>query len=165
MAHRPAWLTPRGPMPSAGGAADPVTEATKPCPLHSCRRRTCLITDKVPAVTSRPILLPGATMRSWPVALIAELGGRWILRLTASPHLDHRPSPDARIFRLRPELSAWKQPAAGHILRRLGGEAIVAAFRVGPSRAQRRRSAERIPGRLHAGDLAYWHCPGGASPR
>src|SRR5260370_9252627 len=86
MAHRPAWLTPRGPMPSAGGPAGPVTEATKPCPLHSRRRRTCLITDKPPAVTSRPALRPGATKRSWPAAPIAELARRRILRLTPPPH-------------------------------------------------------------------------------
>src|SRR5258708_38298078 len=99
MAHRPAWLTPGARRPAAGGAAGPVTEATKPCPLRSCRRRTCLITDKAPAVTSPPALLPGAMMRSWPAAPVAELAGRRVLRLTAAPHLDHRPSPGARIFR------------------------------------------------------------------
>jgi len=119
-------------MPSAGGAAGPVTEATKPCPLHSCRRRACLITDKAPAVTSRPALVPGATKRSWPVAPIAELAGRRILRLTAPPHLSighHRgrgSSGSEQIYR------RGSNPRAGQILRRLAVKPLSPLFRVGP---------------------------------
>jgi len=146
-------------MPSAGGGAGPVTEGTKPCPLHSCRRRTCLIIDKVPAVTSRPALLPGAAKRSWPVAPIAELAGRRVLRLTAAPHLDHRPSPGARIFRLRTELSAWKQPAGWPGPWKARGEAIVAAFQGRPVLAP---SAGGQPGIYLAGFMraTYWQLPG-----
>jgi len=119
-------------MPSAGGAAGPVSAATKPCPLHSCRRRTCLITDKAPAVTSRPALLPGATKRSWPVAPIAELAGRRVLRLTAPPHLTighHRgrgSSGSEQNYR------RGSNPRAGQILRRLAVKPLSPLFRVGP---------------------------------
>src|SRR5258708_12729180 len=132
MAHRPAWLTPRGPMLAAGGAAGPLTEAAKPCPLHSRRRRTCLITDKAPAVTSRPALLSGATKRSWPVAPIAGLAGRRILRLTAPPHLTighHRvrgSSGSDKNYR------RGRNPRAGQILRRLAVKPLTPLFRVGP---------------------------------
>src|SRR5258708_16432830 len=132
MAHRPAWLTPRGRMPSAGGPAGPVTEATKPCPLHPRRRPTCLITDKAPAVTSRPALLPGATTRSWPAAPIAEPAERRILRLTAPPHLTighHRgrgSSGSEQNYR------RGSNPQAGQILRSLAVTPLSPLFRVGP---------------------------------
>jgi hypothetical protein len=116
-------------MPSAGGAAGPVTEATKPCPLHPCRRRACLITDKVPAVTSRPALRPGATKRSWPVAPIAGLAGRRILRLTAPPHLSighhRRRGSSAQNRTIGVEAAGWPDPGKAR------GEALAAAFRVG----------------------------------
>src|SRR5258708_9109336 len=132
MAHRPAWLTPRGPMVSAGGAAGPLTEAAKPCPLHSRRRRTCLITDKAPAVTSRPALLSGATKRSWPVAPIAGLAGRRILRLTPPPHLTIGPHPGRGSSRSDKNYPRGRNPRAGPILGKLPVQPFPPRFTAGP---------------------------------
>jgi hypothetical protein len=81
-------------------------------------------------VTSRPALRPVAAKRSWPVARIAELAGRRILRLTAPPHLiiGHHRGAD-----LRPgsEPSARRQPAGWADPEKARGEALAAAIRVG----------------------------------
>ena len=118
-------------MRSAGGANGPVSEATKPCLLHSCRRRTCLIAGKAPAVTS-PALLPGATKRSWPVAPIAGPARRRILRLTAPPHLTIGHRRGRGSSGAEQDYGRGSNPRAGQILRRLAVKPFSPLFRVGP---------------------------------